>query len=102
MKDIKTSLLESNDDKFFFTEVQNEITNEAGYRTLSFEKTNKKYKMGFVSFNENDEFVAVCACNTGEDFANLLGMDEDAYDELGKIEVGETKELKGETYLRIW
>ena len=31
MKDIKTSLLESNDDKFFFTEVQNEITNEAGY-----------------------------------------------------------------------
>lgn len=98
MKDIKTSLLESNDDKFFFTEVQNEITNEAGYRTLSFEKTKKKYKMGFVSFDENDEFVAVCACNTGEDFANLLGVDEDEYDFLYKMKIGETRK----NIIRIW
>lgn len=88
-------------------EIQNEIDKDGEYHTYSFEDGKKKFKKGFLTFNEDGEFVSIIAFNTAEDFANMIGDDEDKYKQYENINVGsciDWGENDGSTsqILRIW
>lgn len=106
MKSLKDKLFESKVDDLL-SEVQNEEGDKAEYHTFSFDKGKKKFKKGFLSFNEADEIVVLNCFNSAKDLAELIGTDEDAYDEYDNIKVGECKIIdeghpEKEHVLRIW
>ena len=96
MKSIK-EILESKK-LSFYAEVQNEIDANAGYHTLDISDGKNKYKMGFISMFEDEDCISIQGCNSGKDFAELLGTEEDAYDFLDKMKIGETRK----NITRIW
>lgn len=88
-------------------EIQNEVDKDGEYHTYSFEDGKKKFKKGFLTFNEDGEFVSITAFNTAEDFANMLGADKDAYKQYENVKIGgciDWGENDGSTsqILRIW
>ena len=88
-------------------EIQNEVDKDGEYHTYSFKDGKKKFKKGFLTFNEDGEFVSIIAFNTAEDFADMLGADEDAYKQYENVKVGgciDWGENDGSTsqILRIW
>ena len=52
----------------------------------------------FNSIFEDEDCISIQGCNSGKDFAELLGTEENAYDFLDKMKIGET--IKNIT--RIW
>lgn len=106
MKDLKDKLFEAKQDALF-SEVQNEIEEKAAYRTLNFSNGQKKYKNGFISFNQDGEFVAFVGFNTIEDYTELLGCEEGLFDDLEGAKIGEAIEIKDtdsskSIYMKIW
>ena len=106
MKSLKDKLFESkvND---LLSEIQNEEGDKAEYHTFSFKNAQKKFKKGFLTFNEDGEFITLTCFNTSKDFADLIGSDEDTYKEYDNIEIGEYKTVDDNDstktqVLRIW
>ena len=106
MKDIISKINES---KIcgLFSEVQNEIDKKGEYHTYSIEDGKKKFKKGFLTFNEDGEFFTVTAFNSVKEFAEMLGTDEDGYHKYDNVKVGgciEWGDTDGTTtqILRIW
>ena len=106
MKDIISKINES---KIcgLFSEVQNEIDKKGEYHTYSIEDGKKKFKKGFLTFNEDGEFFTVTAFNSVKEFAEMLGTDEDVYHKYDNVKVGgciEWGDTDGTTtqILRIW
>ena len=98
----KTGTIES-----LLPEIQNEADKNAEYHTFNIEDGKKKFKKGFLTFCGPGEFITVTCFNTAKDFTELIGADEDVYDEYDNVKVGECKTIdKGhpdETQiLRIW
>lgn len=85
-----------------YKEVQGDTNNEAGYHTLDVTDGMKKYKRGFVTWNDDTNSVCLLAFNKSEDFANLLGMEND-WEDLEALYKGECyKRYHNETVIRIW
>lgn len=90
-----------------FSEIQTETGKNGEYHTFNIKDGQKKFKKGFLTFNEDGEFFTITAFNNAKDFAEMLGSDEDAYNEYENIKVGgciEWGENDGTTsqILRIW
>jgi hypothetical protein len=87
MKDIK---LKINEGKYcrLFSEIQNEVDKRGEYHTFTITDGQKKFKKGFLTFNENSEFFTVTAFNSAKEFAEMLGADEDAYKQYDNVKVG--------------
>lgn len=88
-------------------EIQNEVDKDGEYHTYSFEDGKKKFKKGFILLNQNNEFVAITAFNTAEDFANMLGADSKYYEEYEELEIGEVSVIDDSdgsfsNVMRIW
>lgn len=88
-------------------EIQNDVDKDGEYHTYSFDDGKKKFKKGFLTFNEDLGFLTITAFNTAEDFANIVGAYKDAYKQYENIKVGgciDWGENDGSTtqILRIW
>ena len=106
MKDIINKI---NEGKYcrLFSEVQTETNKNAEYHTFNISDGQKKFKKGFLTFVGTENFFTITAFNNSKDFAELVGSDEDAYDEYDSIKIGEFKTIdKGHpeetNILRIW
>lgn len=88
-----------------FDEVQNEESEEGEYHTFNI-KGNKKYKKGFICFNESGEFFSITCYNEPMDFADSLGWDGDFFEKYDNLEVGDTIQTSTsdglEQVMRIW
>jgi len=106
MKDIITKINESKDCNLF-TEVQNEVDKNGEYHSFAYSDGQKKFKKGFLTFNENDGFFGIVAFNSVKEFAEMMNANEDAYKQYDNIKVGgciDWGEQNGTTsqILRIW
>lgn len=99
MKDIVKRI---NEEKAIATLVQYEVDKDASYHTINVGKVMEKYKYGFVSFNSDEEFVAINGFNSVEDFSGLLGGDGNSYDKIDGMEVGQSVDTGDEIWTRIW
>lgn len=106
MKDLKDKLFESKAEDLL-SEVQNETGDKAEYHTFDFKNGKKKFKKGFLTFNEDGEFITLTCFNTSKDLADLIGADEDIYKAYDDVNIGECDNIKDndgtETQImRIW
>lgn len=106
MKDLKTMIVESKVESLL-SEVQNESDKNAEYHTFDFTNGQKKFKKGFLTFNEDGEFITLTCFNTSKDFEELIGTEEGLYKEYDEIKVGECSTLNSndgskDQVLRIW
>ena len=101
MKDIKSKI---NEGKYcsLFSEVQNDTTKNGEYHTYDYTDCIKKYKKGFIYFNEDQSFFGIEAFNSAEEFADMLGVEVNDYKQLNTIKIGETVEIEKSKVLRIW
>ena len=106
MKDLVKKI---NEGKYchLFSEIQNEVDKKGEYHSYDFSDGQKKYKKGFLTFNEQDEFFGIVAFNNAKEFAEMMGADEDAYKQYDNVKVGgcmDWGEQNGTTsqILRIW
>ena len=107
MKDIISKINEGNNICKLFSEVQHEIDTKGEYHSYDFSEGQKKYKKGFLKFNEHDEFFAIIAFNSYKEFAEMMNTDEDAYKQYDNVKIGgcmDWGEQDGTTsqILRIW
>ena len=110
----KSKISRNKDEEFYektstdlLVEIQNEIDKDGEYHTYEIEDGKKKFKKGFITFNQDQEYVTITAFNSAEDFAKMLGADEDFYEHYEDIKVGgciEWGEKDGTTtnIMRIW
>lgn len=82
--------------------VQNDGDENAAYETYDFSKAKDKYKKGFISLSKTDDSIVIQSMNNGEDFAKLLMSDDDSWDFLDDLPIGEKYEDRDETIIRIW
>lgn len=108
-KNIKPQKIKNQSSKSnnLYVEIQNEIDKNGEYHTYSFKDGQKKFKKGFLTFNEDNEFFTITTFNNAKDFAEMLDAYEDEYDSYENINVGECidyEEHDGSTsqILRIW
>ena len=106
MKDIKTLINEGKASELF-SEVQNEEEKNAEYHTFNISKGKKKFKKGFLTFNEENEFFTITAFNDLDDLVDMLGGNKEDYEEYDEIEIGEAGESNDNDntisqILRIW
>ena len=87
MKDIVNKI---NEGKYcrLFSEVQNEVGKNAEYHTFNIIDGQKKFKKGFLTFNEDGDFFTITAFNNPKDLAELIGADEDTYKQYDNIKIG--------------
>lgn len=85
-----------------FKMVQNDRDDGAAYETHDFSDTENEFKKGFISLTKGDHYFVFMGTNSGEDFANLLMGDEDSFDYLDNLEVGERYEDRDSITFRIW
>ena len=85
-----------------FSEVQTDTTKNREYHTYDYTDGMKKYKRGFIYFNEDQSFFGIEAFNSAEEFADMLGVEVNDYKQLNTIKIGETIEIEKSTILRIW
>ena len=87
MKDLKNKI---NEGKYcrLFSEVQNESNTNAEYHTFNISDGQKKFKKGFLTFNEDGDFFTITAFNNSKDLADLIGADEDTYKVYDDFKVG--------------
>ena len=88
MKDIKNFIINESKIESLLSEVQTETDKNAEYHTYNFENAKKKFKKGFLTFNEDGEFITLTCFNTSKDLANLIGADEDTYKIYDDFKVG--------------
>jgi len=86
MKNIVNKINESKNN--LLSEIQNESSANAEYHTYNFENAKKKFKKGFLTFNESGEFITLTCYNTYKDLAELIGADEDTYKQYDNIKIG--------------
>ena len=105
----KSKVHNDKDEEFFektstslLSEVQGDTTKNGEYHTYSYADGQKKFKMGFLYYNKYDEFVGIQAFNNATDFADMLGVDVGAYDELDHLKIGESTEIDEAKIIRIW
>lgn len=107
MRNLKEKINESVSNEFV-SQVQNEIGKEGGYQTFNISNGKKKYKKGFICFNEDNEFVSFMAYNSIEEYREFMNLnEEDFFKDIDKLKVHESfnhnhSESGPETYLRIW
>ena len=106
-KDIKVS--PDKDEEFYektstdlLSEVQNTIDKKGEYHTYDYSNGTKKFKMGFIYFSKDQEFLGIQAFDDVEDFEDLLGVEEGTYEELGHLRIGEDTEIDDTKIIRIW
>ena len=101
MKDIKTLI---NEGKYcrLFSEVQNDQTKVGEYHTFDISDGQKKFKKGFLYFNQDQEFFGIEAFNSADEFADMLGVEVKEYKQLDSIKIGETVEIEKSKIMRIW
>jgi hypothetical protein len=85
-----------------FSEVQNDITKMGEYHTYDYTDGEKKYKRGFLYFNDDQGFFGIEAFNSADEFADMLGVEVKEYKQLDSIEIGETVEIEKSKIMRIW
>lgn len=85
-----------------FRMVQNDRDDNAAYETHDFSDTEDTFEKGFISLTKGDHYFVFIGTNSGEDFANLLMGDEDSFDYLDNLEVGERYEDRDSITFRIW
>ena len=86
-----------------YAEVQADISNSAVYHTLDVTKGMNKYKYGFLIWNSEINCCILMAFNKAKDFCELIGYDDDEYDDLEAVEVMESYKMsRTETSIRIW
>lgn len=107
MKTLLNKIYESSSHNNLYSEVQNEIDKNGEYHTYSIENGQKKFKRGFLTFNEDGDFFTVTAFNSAKEFAEMMNVDEDAYKQYDNVKVGgciDWGEQDGSTtqILRIW
>jgi len=90
-----------------WSETQNEIEPDAAYRTYNYSDGLKKYKKGFITFNQDNEFATITAFNDVKDLIDLLGANKEDYEEYNEIEIGEVGEIYDNRsnaikIIRIW
>jgi len=71
-----------------FSEVQNDVTKMGEYHTFDISDGQKKFKKGFLTFNEDGNFFTITAFNNSKDFAKMIGADEDTYKQYDNIKIG--------------
>ena len=98
-----------NEGKFcrLFSETQNEVDKNGEYHTYTITDGKKKFKKGFLTFNNEGEFFTITAFNSAKEFAEMMNADEDAYKQYDNVKVGgciDWGEQDGTTsqILRIW
>lgn len=88
------------------TEIQNDVDKKGEYHTYTIDGGQKKFKKGFLTLLPTEDAITITAFNTAKEFADLLGADEDLYDDYETLEVGEFGEFdEGQSstkVLRIW
>ena len=87
MKDLKNKINEGKCCRLF-SEVQNESSTNAEYHTFNISDGQKKFKKGFLTFNEDGDFFTITAFNNSKDLADLIGADEDTYKVYDDFKVG--------------
>jgi len=85
-----------------FSEVQNDQTKVGEYHTYSYIDGEKKYKKGFLYFNQDQEFFGIESFNNADEFADMLGVEVKEYKQLDSIKIGETVEIEQSKIMRIW
>ena len=90
-----------------FSEVQNESDTNAEYHTFNISDGQKKFKKGFLTFNEDGNFFTITAFNNSKDLAKMIGADEDTYKSYDDFKVGVSGSVEendgSETQvIRIW
>ena len=105
MKSLKEKINESKN--ALYSEVQNEIEQNAAYHTLKIEDAMNKYKFGFVTLNSEEGFISISAFNKPSDFSELTGEESDEFNGLEKINVKDSKDIMSatgvmQTWFRIW
>ena len=106
MKDLVKRINEGKNWRLY-SETQNEVDKNGEYHTYTITDGKKKFKKGFLTFNDEGEFFTITAFNTAKEFAEMLGADEDTYNQYNNIKVGgciEWGDTDGTTtqILRIW
>ena len=101
MKDLKQIINESKYSELW-TEVQNEVTKTGEYHTYDYSEGKKKFKKGFIIFNEDQQFVSINGYNKFEEFADLLGVEAEEYKQNDSINIGECINIEQAQILRIW
>ena len=102
MKDLSTKILE-NKDKFIISEVQCDYDDNAAYQSFGISKDAQKYRLCFLTYDQNSDGIIVTVLNTAKDLADLLGTDEVDYDELENLKIGESETIDNLGFtVRIW
>lgn len=107
MKDITNKIFEAS--QRLVSEVQNEYGKDYAYQTFNYKDGQKKYKFGFLVFNNESEFYAITAFNEdSEDAESFVEQYNIDLEELLELKVGETigDTSHGSNYVfaitRIW
>ncbi len=100
MKDITTKILEGKSG--IYNEIQNEIDTNAAYHTLDISTGKSKYKFGYMSFNEEGEFIGIIGFNTSDDFQELLNAPENKWEDLDSLNITDFITIDDELFVRIW
>jgi len=76
--------------KNLWNECQNEVTHAGEYHTYEYSEGQKKFRMGFIIFNQQAEFVSVIGFDDSVEFADMMGSPEDTYEALDDMEIGDS------------
>ena len=93
-------LIERSLDKKMCSESQYEIGKQAAYQTFELSEASK-YKNLFLCYDEDSNSFSIIGFRTAEDIAELLGEDEDAYNDLNNLSVGDSKNIHGVIHFKI-
>lgn len=95
MRNLRDIITESSG-KNMFNVVQFESDNESAYSTFDAVEARKKYKMGFMQYHEDGEFISILAYKNSD--AIIYYEDEDC----GSLKVGESIYNNDKIITRIW
>lgn len=100
MQSLTESILESKDR--VFREVQSDVSKGACYSSIDTVEGSRKYKYGFLTFNQYQEFVGLVAFNKVEDLQDLLDTDDDEFSSLLGMKPQEYKVVDNVLYVKLW
>lgn len=83
-------------------QVQADYSEGAAYSTFDIHDAKKRYKHGFLSYNQYQECVSTVAFNTIEDLQDLLDTDDDEYSNLLNMKPQDHKVVNGELFVKLW
>ena len=101
MKDLKEIFNENVNDarSYVFSEIQGDTSKGAAYSTIDTSEGASKYKYGFLTYNQFQEYVGLVAFNKVEDLQDLLDTDDDEYSSLLNMKPQEHKVIRNIIYI---